>query len=58
MIKKKMGAIWSWNFNFGRPYPMPCDKCGALVEMKIIAHGNPSKIVKCPECGHVKKNSD
>jgi uncharacterized Zn finger protein len=58
MRKGKKGAIWSWNYNFGRSYPMPCDKCGALVEMEITASGNPSKLVKCPGCGYVKKKSD
>jgi len=58
MIKVKKKAIWSWNYNFGEAYPMPCDKCGALIEMEIIAHGNPSKLVKCPECGYIKKKSD
>ena len=57
MIGMKKGAIWSWNYNFGISYPMPCDKCGALAEMEIISHGNPSKLVKCPECGYVKKIS-
>ena len=58
MIKGEKGAVWSWNYNFGRSYPMPCDKCGALVEMKMTTSGNPSKLVKCPECGYVKKKSD
>ena len=58
MIGRKKEAIWSWNYNFGKSYPMPCDKCGALVEMEMIAHGNPSIHEKCPECGYVKKKSD
>lgn len=55
MIDNKREAIWSWNYNYGKAYPMPCDKCGALVEMEIITHGNPNKEVKCPECGFLKK---
>jgi uncharacterized Zn finger protein len=58
MIKGKKGAIWSWNYNFGRSYPMPCDKCGELVEMEIISFGNPFKLVKCPVCQYVKKKSN
>ena len=58
LIRRKNEAIWSWNYNFGRAYPMPCDKCGALVEMELIEQGNPSTLLKCPECGYVKKQSD
>ena len=55
---RKKEALWSWNYNFGKPYPMPCEKCGALVEKEIITNGNPSKIEKCPECGYMKKKKD
>jgi len=58
MIMRKKEALWSWNYNFGKPYPMPCEKCGALVEKEIITNGNPSKIEKCPECGYMKKKKD
>lgn len=55
MIKVKKRAIWSWNYNFGEAYPMPCDKCGELVEMEMTAYGNPLKYKKCPKCGYVNK---
>ena len=55
MIDNKREAIWSWNYNYGKAYPMPCDRCGELIEMTIITHGNPKKYVKCPECGYMKK---
>ena len=35
MIKKR--AIWIWNYNFREAYPMPHDKCGALIEMEMAA---------------------
>jgi len=55
MIDNKREAIWSWNYNYGKAYPMPCNKCGALVEMEVITHGNPNRQVKCPNCGFLKK---
>jgi uncharacterized Zn finger protein len=58
MIKGKKRAIWSWNYNFGGSYPMPCDKCGTLVKMETTTYGNPSKLVKCPKCGYTKKKID
>jgi uncharacterized Zn finger protein len=58
MIAHKKEALWSWNYNFGRSYPMPCDKCGGLVEMEIIAQDNPYIIEKCPECGYVKRKKN
>lgn len=48
-------AVWSWNYNYGKAYPMPCNTCGALLGMKKITYGNPKKYVKCPECGLVRK---
>lgn len=51
-------AIWSWNYNYGKPYPMPCKKCGALVEMEKIGYRSQTMHVRCPECGYEEQRND
>ena len=48
-------AVWSWDYNYGKAYPWPCDKCGALVEMEKISIKNPINLVRCPNCGFKQK---
>ncbi len=58
MTDEKTEAIWSWNYNHGKAYPMPCKKCGALVEMEKIGYRNRMMHVRCPECGYEEQRSD
>ena len=52
MSKTKTEAIWSWNYNHGKPYPWPCNRCGALVEKEKIGYRSQTMYVRCPECGY------
>ena len=54
-LMNKDKAIWSWDYNYGKAFPWPCNKCGALVEMEKISIGNPINLVKCPNCGFKQK---
>lgn len=48
-------AVWSWQYNYGRSYSWPCNRCGALVEMEKIDFQNQPMYVKCPVCNYKKQ---
>ncbi len=56
MDDRKTDAIWSWDYNHGKPFPWLFSKCGLLIKMEKI--GNPTKTmyVKCPKCGFKEKS--
>ena len=49
-------TVWSWQYNDGRSYPWPCNRCGALVEMEKIVYQNKATYVRCPVCSHKEQN--
>jgi len=58
MNDEKTRAIWSWNYNYRKPYPMPCKKCGSLAGMEKIGYRNQTMHVRCSECGYEEQRSD
>jgi len=38
MNGRKTDAIWSGDYNHGKPFPWPCSKCGLLVKMEKISN--------------------
>ena len=58
MNNEKTEAIWSWNYNHGRPYQWLCNRCGELVAMEKIGYRNKTMHVRCPECGYEEQSHD
>lgn len=43
-------AIWSWEYNHGKAYRMPCPRCSSINEQIEVGYLNGTMHVECSDC--------